>query len=145
MHSHQIADATDALEFIFAGNATFTTVSQVTGTRFTFKVRKGQDEIAPFFAAVLSGPDNGSDFEYLGFIPVQETDNLIAGRKGKPNAKSFKALQWVLRALHQGRIPAALEIWHEGRCGACGRKLTVPSSIETGMGPECARKKEAAL
>ena len=27
--------------------------------------------------------------------------------------------------------------WHEGRCGRCGRKLTVPESIEAGYGPEC--------
>lgn len=33
-----------------------------------------------------------------------------------------------------------LQVWHEGRCGRCGRKLTVPSSIETGLGPECAGK-----
>jgi hypothetical protein len=30
-----------------------------------------------------------------------------------------------------------LEIWHEGRCGRCGRKLTVPESIHNGYGPEC--------
>jgi hypothetical protein len=29
-------------------------------------------------------------------------------------------------------------VWHEGRCGRCGRKLTVPESIESGFGPECA-------
>jgi hypothetical protein len=39
----------------------------------------------------------------------------------------------------QGKTPAEvdLEVWHEGRCGACGRRLTVPESIERGLGPEC--------
>lgn len=32
------------------------------------------------------------------------------------------------------------EVWHEGRCGRCGRKLTVPESIETGIGPDCAKR-----
>jgi hypothetical protein len=32
------------------------------------------------------------------------------------------------------------EVYHEGRCGRCNRKLTVPESIETGLGPECASK-----
>jgi hypothetical protein len=34
-------------------------------------------------------------------------------------------------------LPECIEIWHEGKCGKCGRQLTVPSSIETGIGPEC--------
>tara|TARA_R110002096_G_scaffold84290_4_gene194649 strand:+ start:14 stop:667 length:654 start_codon:yes stop_codon:yes gene_type:complete len=33
-----------------------------------------------------------------------------------------------------------MEIWHEGKCSRCGRKLTVPSSIATGLGPVCATK-----
>jgi hypothetical protein len=30
-----------------------------------------------------------------------------------------------------------MELWHEGRCGKCGRALTVPESIESGLGPVC--------
>ena len=32
-----------------------------------------------------------------------------------------------------------LEVWHEGRCGRCNRALTVPESIASGIGPECAK------
>lgn len=31
-----------------------------------------------------------------------------------------------------------IEVWHEGRCGRCARRLTVPESILIGIGPECA-------
>ena len=41
--------------------------------------------------------------------------------------------------LHHGNLPPALEVWHEGRCGRCGRKLTTPQSVETGFGPVCAQ------
>lgn len=37
-----------------------------------------------------------------------------------------------------------VEVWHEGSCGRCGRKLTVPESIANGLGPECAEKVGAA-
>lgn len=30
--------------------------------------------------------------------------------------------------------------YHEGRCGRCARRLTVPESIINGIGPECAKK-----
>jgi hypothetical protein len=33
-----------------------------------------------------------------------------------------------------------VEFWHEGKCCRCGRKLTVPASIASGIGPECATK-----
>lgn len=33
-----------------------------------------------------------------------------------------------------------LEVYHHGRCGRCGRKLTDPDSIVQGMGPECRKK-----
>jgi hypothetical protein len=41
-------------------------------------------------------------------------------------------------------LPKGLKVHHEGRCCRCGRKLTVPESIETGLGPECASRLEAA-
>ncbi len=39
-----------------------------------------------------------------------------------------------------GQLPGTLEVRHEGSCGRCGRKLTVPASIDAGIGPECAGK-----
>jgi hypothetical protein len=35
-------------------------------------------------------------------------------------------------------VAAGFNLQHAGKCGRCGRKLTVPQSIETGIGPECA-------
>lgn len=40
-------------------------------------------------------------------------------------------------AIAGGVIPPSLEVWHEGRCGRCGRALTVPESIASGIGPVC--------
>lgn len=48
------------------------------------------------------------------------------------------AAHWIAARL---RTPDVLmeksDWWHEGVCGRCGRRLTVPESIETGFGPEC--------
>ena len=33
----------------------------------------------------------------------------------------------------------------KGKCGRCGRKLTVPSSIESGLGPHCKGIRETAM
>jgi hypothetical protein len=134
-----LESANDALRFMFGGNAVFTLRSEKTSTRFTYKIRQ-KDETSPFFVSVLSGQNNERDYQYLGFIPRADRGTLIAGSKGLPGAKSFKALSWTLSQLSGARIPEQLSIFHEGRCCACGRKLTTPESIISGIGPECAKK-----
>jgi hypothetical protein len=147
-HTAQFRNADDALLFARAGKATFTLVSKKTGVRFTFRVSQGTDKETgqktdTYFVGLLSGPNNEADYSYLGYI---RRDVFIAGRRNPkpgdvgPNAPSSKAFAWAWQKLVQGVLPDSLEIWHEGRCGRCARMLTVPSSIESGFGPECAGK-----
>jgi hypothetical protein len=132
--------ANAALRFMFGGNATFTLRSTKTGTRCTYKIRQIEPG-NPFFASVLSGSSNETDFVYIGFIPALTRDVLVAGAKGKPSAPSFKALAWAVNQIaKKARNPENLEVFHEGRCCACGRKLTTPESVLSGIGPECAKK-----
>lgn len=124
--------------FMLAGNAHVTFQSRRTGTRFTYRVRAANSHSsqgeAPYFVAVLTGPDN---YEYLGCI--YRRTNYAHGRKShiSTEAPSAVAFGWVWRYLTSGRMHPDLAIYHEGRCGACGRRLTDPTSIETGLGPKC--------
>ena len=135
--------AAAARAFLLGGNATVTLVSKASGTRFTFKVRASDDGDV-FFVSLLGGPDNEADYRYLGRIDNQ--GRFWAGRRvPKPgdvgkDAPSSKAFDWAWGYLKNDVLPVKLEIWHEGRCARCNRKLTVPSSIESGFGPECAGK-----
>ena len=162
------ADATETLphgrlttgaafhKFLTGGNATFTLVSRKTGTRYTFRVRKAdkrQSGPDRFFVSTLIGSDNERDYAYLGsFTTMHGTayavqshrgSVLCAGKKGKPDDVRFKGLNWLLNTLYANRftaLPEQVEVWHEGRCARCARKLTDPASIERGFGPECASK-----
>jgi hypothetical protein len=50
---------------------------------------------------------------------------------------AFPWMWW--RIVDKGLVlPADIEVWHEGNCRRCRRKLTVPASIELGLGPNCA-------
>jgi hypothetical protein len=49
-----------------------------------------------------------------------------------------RGFAWFWANLARGTFPDTFEFWHEGRCAACARRLTVPQSIERGLGPECA-------
>lgn len=56
--------------FILAGNAIFTVKSAKTGKHFTYKVSraKGNKDSRPWFVSVLRGPNNGSDYSYIGCL-----------------------------------------------------------------------------
>jgi len=132
---------TDALAFLFAGNATFTLVSKRTGTRYTFRVQKSEDngdgKPPVWFVKTLAGPDNGEDYVYIGLIAADRRFKLTAKSKMADTSGPVVAIRWVLDRLVSGSLTGT-EFWHEGRCGRCGRTLTVPESIERGLGPECA-------
>lgn len=129
---------TDAAKFILAGKATFTLRSQKTGTRYTYKVKKNEGENQPdlWFISLLSGPDNEGDYTYLGMI---RNGQFLLTRASKMTSDSLpvKAFRWTWEKLVAGVEPEQVEIWHAGKCGRCGRTLTVPESISSGYGPEC--------
>ena len=143
-HPHQLTSAEDARRFTFAGNARLTLVSKRTGERFTYRVRSPREAgKVSHFVSVLSGPDNETSYSYMGHYYSDDRDagRFRHGLKSRiaQDAPSAKAWTWFdAKVLGRGAMPETLEIWHEGRCGRCGRALTVPESIERGIGPECA-------
>jgi hypothetical protein len=135
-----------------------TLVSERTGTRYTYRVARppGQDAERPWLVSLLTGQDNENDYTYLGLLrPIGISALVVAEDAEWPLVNlhhtpksAFAATSAPYRAfgfltdhvLGRARIPAALQVWHEGRCGRCGRKLTTPESVLLGLGPVCASK-----
>lgn len=132
--------------YVLAGNATFTVRNPETGQRFTLRLVRPEETESqkepPWFAYYLNGPDNSSSFAYLGMVPREAEGKALRlvrtkASKATPEAPVWRALAWLLA----GRLEdSRVEVWHEGSCGRCGRKLTVPESVATGLGPVCAQK-----
>lgn len=131
--------------FVTAGKAIFT-VSNPQGVRYTFRVKLPKEPRGEFFAAVLYGPQNESDYVYVGMVDGK-TGTLRTTRGSKVAADDVrtKVLAFALRVIW-GRqaLPAGYRIEHAGKCARCGRTLTVPESIRSGFGPECAQLRKAA-
>lgn len=138
IHAHQLADAHQIRDFALAGKARLTLVSKKTNTRFTYKVKKAKQDPPRWFVSYLRGSSNENDYTYIGHFA--DTMNFAIGRNVQVSnsAAVMVAFRWFLHNLRSDHVPDTLEVWHEGRCGRCGRLLTVPSSIERGIGPECA-------
>jgi hypothetical protein len=131
--------------FILGGKAIFTIESRKTGKHFTFSVnfKKATDRFPrdKYLVALLNGPDNTSNFTYVGELNTSTGEvRLTAGSRVARDASSYVALTWVLRRVWANQDLPDCEIWHEGRCCVCGRRLTVPESIENGIGPVCLGK-----
>ena len=145
MQEHTLTHNIDALRYMLAGNATVTFKSQKTGDRRTFKIRKNKpSERFPnpegFFVSFLNGPDNESDYLYLGMISGTLEFRLTNASRAGADSVVYKAFKYVWDKLQCTEDVPGVEIWHSGKCGRCGRTLTVPESIESGIGPECASK-----
>ena len=135
-----IQNADNALKFILAGKATVTLKSERTGKHYTYKVSKGKKEGAPHFVNLMTGPDNETSFTYMGVIFEEKNLRWTAKSCVSSNSAPFAAFRYAFERLLAGVMPQGVEVYHNGRCGACGRKLTVPESIKSGLGPHCRSK-----
>lgn len=132
-------NAADIKTYTLAGHATLTLTSQRTGTRYTFKISKCKDDSKKlWFVALLSGPNNETDYQYLGIING-EFKTTAKSRYGDDSVP-VRAFRYFWRHVDADQMPPEVEVRHCGHCGRCGRLLTVDSSIDRGIGPECASK-----
>jgi hypothetical protein len=143
--------AADTLKFIGGGNATLTVKSIRTGDHFTFKIQKPTVQGSTKrdfgsqmnFVKVLTGsPDDWNSWHFIGFFrdggPLAQTRKDLGA--GRPKSPSFQAFEWLLNQLRAGKLPSdQAEVQHAGKCCRCGRTLTHPESLASGIGPECAK------
>lgn len=125
-------------EFVKAGKALFTVRNENTGGRFTFKIKRADPEKELWFVSVLNGTDNYSNYCYIGSIFGNGNEfKKTRNSKVTEDAQCFKVFSWFWNKLIKDSLPTNIKVYHEGRCGRCGRRLTVPESIQSGFGPEC--------
>lgn len=144
---HQLTSET-LKNFIFAGTSIFTVLNEITGNRFTFRVRKagwGTSNVKSdiFYVSVLTGSDNNSCYTFLGSYFGGKNQMYRHSPKSKIgfSAVSNKVIDWFFH--HYFKNPNAyttVKVFHSGKCGKCGKKLTTPESIKSGLGPYCGKK-----
>lgn len=137
----RLTTADDMKTFALAGSARLTLVSEKTGTRYTYRIRRPKEANAscPWFVQVMYGPDNETQYAYLGTIYPNNEKSYRHGLKSNIPEGDVreKAFQWFWNHAKRGAVPPQMQVWHEGACCRCGRTLTVPESIRNGIGPEC--------
>ena len=129
-------------------NGRFTIVNRQTGEHRTFRIETQPADAA--FApgkrvlGLLTGPENEADYEGFGFVDDDGIRVWAKKREAPPGHHSafevMAAMLWSL-AVENVYSPWAARgyaLLEEGRCVRCGRVLTEPESLRTGIGPVCA-------
>jgi hypothetical protein len=140
--SHKLTKET-VKDFFFAGKAIVTLRNSNTGNRFTYKITKSKGNNPVYFINVFTGTENTNKFHYTFIGTVfQQKDFKYSPKSQMPaNAKPITIITLFFNFLHNNTLPKDVEVWHEGKCGCCGRSLTVPESLLSGIGPECNKKR----
>src|SRR5271157_4651961 len=131
----------DVKTYALAGLATVTITSERTKAHYTYRITQAKDDAGKkkdlWFVGLLSGSDNEADYTYLGIINGEF--KTTAKSRYKDDSVPVRAFRWLWQHIDAGQMPPKTEVRHEGHCGRCGRKLTVPSSVDAGIGPECVK------
>lgn len=122
----------DSKKFLLSGLSTFTFLNTKTGNNFRYKISISDDGKLFFVSALID-----EKYSYLGTINKNLKYTYGVKSKISKDQQTSKVFLWVIERIFNNTLPDYIEVWHEGKCGKCGRKLTTPKSIDNGIGPEC--------
>lgn len=133
-------------QFILGGDAQFTLYQEAMpgkkAVTVKYRVKRNDTGSCWFVYTELSDTSdmlsNGRKLVYQGYL--KRDLQFYTGQKGRSdyNTVAVKGLLWLLH--HTGNLPSTVHLYHHGRCSVCGRKLTDPESLRTGLGPTCRKK-----
>jgi hypothetical protein len=148
--SHKL-DAAAFKTFIFQGKALFTLENKEKGTYITFKVQKLKrkrdqpEETRLFDVHVRALNDQYQGLKYIGRVDRKMKTFKPSGYVANDHV-GIQTMNWLIRSwgnLERLEEGGKLGMYHQGICCKCGLPLTVPESIENGIGPQCKKYRES--
>lgn len=127
-------------DFSKVPSGTYTIVNPEDGSYATVRIKEWKSKgDGTRVAAFMSGPDNESSF--TAFATITPDGSAKVWHRFSNEWKHMGTLEQLAAATpddHGG----FREAWamRSGKCAMCGRKLTVPTSLYRGIGPECHKK-----
>lgn len=114
----------------------------------TFRIRtqKADVKFAPGqrIVSVMRGPSNDDKGDWMGFGFVTDR-GINVWYKKRGSDQHFETYANMLMNPKEWQEQRGLVYKYEGRCRKCNRRLTVPESIDSGIGPVCGARINAAV
>lgn len=125
--------------YLLAGKAIFTLYSSKLDKRYTYKIVQSRHKKTCYSAYVLYGQDNIEDYICIGYFYSDNPQPFaLQGLDRSTNKKAFAMLYYFLGFIRDNHpLPESCGFYPSNRCARCGRILTHPESITTGIGPKC--------
>lgn len=126
--------------FVLGGKAIVTIKSGKTGKQFTYRVLRSKKDDCMYSVYVRNFEDYGYQYVACYFSDTKKL-KLTDPYRNYPIESCpphIRAIKFLFEKLHNP--PEQLIVYHNGRCGRCGRPLTNEESMKTGFGAECYRK-----
>lgn len=133
--AHQLKGAEAISQYVMGGKGVVTlkSPSKVHKSYFFSKPRNASNfKPDDRFIYVL---DAHNEWVYVGML----SDDVMRWTKHSAyplESPEFKGARYVVKMMHRD-IETPMELYHEGVCPICGKRLTNPKSIVEGIGPKC--------
>lgn len=124
-----------------SGGKGIVTLQSPTGKHHTYEFRRPNDEdVFPKDTLFVYTLVKDFTWMYVGmYSSSYKSFKLTRASRFRSSSPIVKGARYIVKlARNPGSIKEdRMQIYHEGTCSVCGRKLTSPKSIQTGMGPQC--------
>jgi hypothetical protein len=131
-------------EFFTGGKAIFTIEVPETFQRdfkcnphYTYRIRNKNDN---FLIELLTGPNNTKSYTSIGLFDINSGCVKLTGRVSEDSwgVRLFRrVMARIFENAPEAITSSGFDVHHEGRCGKCGKRLSVPESIRLGLGRKC--------
>jgi hypothetical protein len=125
-------------KFVLAGKALFTVLNQNTKHYNTFLIKKHKEQEVWYVYVLVR-------HNYVCIGQLDEFKNLEVKEDGILGITDERVefFKWFISEfLTQQNKYENIKVYHHGNCGSCGKTLTKPDSIKSGIGPVCGKFKK---
>lgn len=127
-------------EYILGGNGIVTLLSpsrKWRTYRFELPRMKSKYPNGTLFVYVKMKHDH---WAYVGMLSdSHQSFRSTRGSRFSWTSPEYKGALYLTHMMYKD-FETPMKVFHEGVCGVCGRPLTRPKSIESGIGPICRKK-----
>ena len=135
--SSRLKTAQDIKNYIYGGNGIVTLKSSETGVQHTYVFAKPKNpNVFPDDVIFVYALHDNIKMFYVGMVERGEF-RLTKSSRYRSDTEIVKGARYIMKMSEVPNLNTPMELYHEGVCCFCGRKLKSKKSIETGIGPRC--------
>lgn len=82
------------------------------------------------------------EYQYVGMLEPDLRFRKTYASRFPSTSSEFRGAKYICDWARSPHFHSRMNLFHEGICAYCGRKLIDPKSISVGVGPKCRKKLE---